>query len=108
MWVSRFSGLDWFEDMVERYHEYNPDDIVYICAAHHAEVHKLYDKIIRRDMVQRRIASLYSYSRSMGEQLMDEMHKACMEWLQKETPGLDPETFSRDRRTRRKPRKKRR
>lgn len=77
---------------IERYKAFREEDIVRICIFHHAEIHSIYDKIINED-IQITGLALYLYSWRQAEALMRKLRRACAEWLKRETPGLDPDSY---------------
>lgn len=101
IWASRRKGEKKFEEFVERYNSFHPEDWVRVCDMHHAEIHLIYDTIIRRDrlITFRRLAE---YSWKQAEKLMDKLEAACFDWLEIETPGEDPKLVDEVREKRRK------
>lgn len=89
VWASRRRGEKKFAEFVARYHAFHPDDWVRVCDRHHAEIHLIYDGIIRRDR-HITLRPLSQYSWAQAEKLMGKLEGICLEWLTKETPGEDP------------------
>lgn len=63
-----------------------------ICVSHHAEIHAIYDKLIKQDMVATGKA-LSKYSWDEAKRLMNKLEAACMKWLQDETPGISSNLY---------------
>lgn len=78
-----------YRKFVERYYEFRKEDTAEVCLHHHAEIHLIYDKIIRQDLKRTRKA-LRNYSWNQANKLMDRLEEAFKEWFVKETPGADP------------------
>lgn len=78
-----------YREFVTRYYEFRKEDTAEICLHHHAEIHLVYDKIIRRDLRSTHKA-LRNYSWNQANHLMDKLEAAFEEWILKETPGEDP------------------
>lgn len=93
VWLVRRRGEQKFVDFCYRYHAFNPEDWTRLCANHHAEIHMVYDQIIRRD-VKKVGRPLSQYSWAQAEKLMDKLEAVCVEWLQKETPGVTSERLN--------------
>ncbi len=93
IWAKRRRGEEKFARFIERYNQFLPVDVVLICDRHHAEIHSIYDKIIANDCTAQTGIPLSKYSWVQAERLMGKLIEACDKWLQKETPGMDSETF---------------
>lgn len=78
-----------YRNFVKRYYEFRPEDTQHVCLHHHAEIHLIYDKLIRADLRRTRKA-LRNYSWNQANMLMDTLAAAFEEWFKKETPGADP------------------
>ncbi len=78
-----------YRNFVKRYYEFRPSDVESVCLHHHAEIHLIYDKIIRQDLRRTRKA-LRNYSWNQANTLMDKLEAAFKEWFMKVTPGADP------------------
>lgn len=93
MFVSCFvqtrKGQALYEAFVDRYYTFLNEDTVDLCIPHHAEIHLLYDAIIRKDL-KKVNKPLRTYSWKQAEALMEKLATACENWLKKETPGADP------------------
>jgi len=90
VWELRRRGEEKFKEFCKRYNEFHPDDWCMICLNHHAEIHLIYDRIIRQD--QLRVGrALSKYSWTQAEKLMDKLEAVCVDWLKKDTPGVTPE-----------------
>ena len=103
LWFGPFAhrrGEPRWEAFVLRYHEFRSEDVVNICAAHHAEIHAIYDKIIAEDTAGTGLR-LYLYSWKQANVLMEKMRLACAEWLLQATPGLDSDIYERSKKLRR-------
>lgn len=96
VWDKRRRGEPRFAAFVRRYYEYRSEDIGLLCAPHHAEVHLLYDAIIRADR-RRTGRPLARYTWPMAEQLMQKLVQAYERWLDRETPGVTEEEMRRRR-----------
>lgn len=79
-----------YRAFVKRYYEFRKEDVSYICLHHHAEIHLMYDKIIRKDLRSTHKA-LRNYSWNQANHLMDKLEAAFNDWIEKVTPGEDPE-----------------
>lgn len=99
VWRRRRAGERKYEEFVRRYWDFLKEDIEYLCDRHHAEIHEIYDEIIRRDRnsVGR---PLSQYSWVQAETLMDKLESAFFEWIGEETPGIGPKTLNARRRVR--------
>ncbi len=93
IWAGRRNGEKKFSLFVTRYHEFNPKDWTRLCASHHAEIHLIYDGIIRRDQWFTR-RSLSQYSWVQAEKLMMKLEAVCVDWLKKKTPGSSTEALT--------------
>lgn len=80
-----------YKELQERYSLFRDEDTIQICSWHHAEIHLIYDKIIRADASQR-LRSLDRYSWKQAHSLMNKLRQACVEWEEEKTPGADPTT----------------
>lgn len=78
-----------YRNFVKYYYEFRKEDVEHICLHHHAEIHLVYDKIIRRDLRRTRKA-LRNYSWNQADNLMEQLEKAFDDWFVKVTPGADP------------------
>jgi hypothetical protein len=103
IWASRRRGEPEWHDFVTRYHEFHEDDICHVCVSHHAEIHVIYDQIIKQDIALR-AKPLSKYMWSDAKELMDKLEKACLKWMKAETPGISSELYGsyRDRERRKK------
>lgn len=99
VWRVRRAGEEKFLKFCYNYHAFLRKDWDRICDRHHAEIHLIYDMIIQQD-VARVGRPLAHYSWAQAEKLMAKLEATCVEWLKKDTPGLDPEKLNdiRDRR----------
>lgn len=80
-----------FIELRDRYSLFREEDTIQICGWHHAEIHLIYDDIIRQD-TYKRLRSLDRYSWKQANSLMDKLRQACLEWEKEKTPGVDPTT----------------
>jgi hypothetical protein len=96
IWIGRRRGEPEYEALLKRYWEFRVGDIVLICEWHHAEIHKLYDRIIA-EFRQKLGKPLRMASWEEAEELMQRMEAACEAWLQQESPGYNPEQLRADR-----------
>jgi hypothetical protein len=96
IWSSRRRHEEKFQEMIEQYYKFAPADCVILCPEHHAEIHRIYDRIISKD---RRLLNkpLAKYSWPQAEALMGKLHRKCMTWIAKETPGIDPRDLDKQR-----------
>ena len=78
-----------YRKFVEEYYSFLPSKTVRICESHHAEIHLIYDDIIRNDL-KRTKKALREYSWAQADKLMRKLERACNIWMGKETPGEDP------------------
>jgi transposase-like protein len=92
IWAARRRGEPAWEAFLKRYHEYRAEDIVLICVSHHAEIHAIYDQIIRQH-IQLVGKSLAKFSWTEARALMAELEKTCMKWLREETPGISSKKY---------------
>jgi len=92
IWASRRANEARFRAFVARYFEFRPEDCVVICVSHHAEIHAIYDQIIRQD-ISATGKSLYKYSWQEAERLMAKLEAACRKWEKDETPGIDSRKY---------------
>lgn len=102
IWASRRAGEKKWRDFVDRYWDFKEKDCVTLCADHHAEIHQIYDRIIYRDLLVT-LRPLAHYTWKQAEMLMDKLENACEEWLDKPSPGIRSEDFSKNRKTKRRP-----
>lgn len=87
VWFSRRKGEEKFEEFKQRYYAFLPEDWTRLCENHHAEIHLVYDLVIRQD--RKKIGrTLSRYSWTQAEKLMDRFEAVCVEWLKKDTPGV--------------------
>lgn len=105
VWASERGGDPEFRELVERYNAFLPEDVVIICNSHHAEIHIIYDRIIREHKHYTG-KPLYKYSWTEANELMDLLEGACDTWLGEETPGASSELLRQDRRKNRQAQKK--
>lgn len=89
VWLARRVGEEKFITFCWDYHAFLAKDWVRLCDMHHAEIHLIYDGIIRRDKLKTG-RPLSKYSWAQAEKLMDKLESTCVKWLRKDTPGLDP------------------
>lgn len=89
IWASRRHGETKWNQFVDRYWQFHEEDIVKLCDHHHAEIHLIYDKLIKSDRLKLD-RSLAKYTWTQAETLMDKLEETCDEWLEKETPGIEP------------------
>lgn len=100
IWAGRRAKEKRFQKFVERYHSFDPEDWVYLCADHHAEIHWTYDAIIARHRaLARRPLSLYTWKQA--EDLMDKLETAFDKWIEKETPGMPQDKYEETKASRR-------
>ena len=101
IWKSRRNGEVKFNAHIKRYHSFDPKDWSRLCDSHHAEIHLIYDIIIRIDQgkIQR---NLSQYSWAQAEKLMNKLEAVCVAWLEKETPGSSSDALTALRKSRRK------
>lgn len=84
-----------YEALRKRYEEFRPEDTVVLCGWHHAEIHKIYNQIVREDCAQR-LKPLDRYSWKQAHSLMNKLHDACTEWEIERTPGVNPSEVFKD------------
>jgi len=96
IWAARRHGEPKWLEFCDRYRAFRPEDTTDLCAAHHSEIHEIYDEIIRADRAITNRA-LHYYSWAQAEALMDKLEQTFFIWLEKETPGIDPWEFRRNR-----------
>jgi hypothetical protein len=90
VWMLRRAGEEKFINFCYRYHCFDTKDWVRICANHHAEIHLVYDQIIRAD--RKKVGRpLSKYSWTQAEKLMEKLEAVCLDWLKKDTPGVTSE-----------------
>jgi hypothetical protein len=92
IWAGRRRSENRWRSFVERYHQFLTEDVVLICDSHHAEIHSIYDRLISQDRAKTKIP-FAKYSWRQADHLMDKLEKACVDWLARETPGIDSEVF---------------
>lgn len=80
-----------YKAFCKRYDLFDPRDIEVVCAHHHCEIHLIYDDIIHRDKRKRRKLSLIDYTWAQATALMKKLSKECYGWMERETPGRNPE-----------------
>lgn len=80
----------WVRALQQRYEKFLPEDTVILCSWHHAEIHMIYDDIIKKDM-QRTRKPIYRYSKKQMERLMKQLEDECLDWEQDRSPGVDPD-----------------
>lgn len=103
LWFGPFAhraGEPKWQQFCDRYHEFREEDIVRICAAHHAEIHSIYDQIIQEDQAKTGL-QLYLYKWKQAEILMRKLRAACAVWLQQQTPGIDGDVYEKTKALRR-------
>lgn len=103
LWLAPFAhrrGEPKWEQFVARYYRFEEEDIVRLCANHHAEIHSLYDAIIKEDLEQTGLR-LYLYSWKQAQILMQKLANTCAVWLLVETSGIDPDSYERTKKLRR-------
>ncbi len=93
VWVARRAGEEKFYEFTQRYHAFDKRDWTVVCANHHAEIHLIYDEIIKKDKLKTG-RPLSKYSWTQAEKLMDKLEATCLLWLKKDTPGLSPEELN--------------
>jgi hypothetical protein len=100
VWASRRRGEEKWQQFLDRYHNFLSEDVVELCAHHHAAIHQIYDRIIQADVakVER---PLSQYTWRQAERLMDRLKGVCLEWLCSESSGIDPIAFTNRRHKRR-------
>lgn len=89
IWLLRRKGEEKFVHFCYTYHLFRREDWVRICDMHHAEIHLIYDGIIKKDKLKTG-RPLSKYSWAQAEKLMEKLEAACVKWLKKDTPGVDP------------------
>jgi len=80
-----------YKAFCKRYDTFDPRDIEVLCNYHHCEIHLIYDDLIARDKKKRRKLSLIDYTWSQATALMKKLSKECYEWMERVTPGRNPE-----------------
>lgn len=103
VWAGRRALEDRFRKFVNAYHEFRMEDTTPLCPHHHAEIHQLYDEIIGADRI-RLMRHLSEYSWTQANNLMDKLERRFKGWVKLDTPGIDSDAFTLDRRTRKLPR----
>lgn len=98
-WAHRRGEPKW-EAFCRRYADFREEDIVHICAPHHAEIHSIYDRIITEDIATTGL-NLYLYSWRQASILMDKLRVTCAQWLVTDTPGIDSGIYEQTRMLRR-------
>jgi hypothetical protein len=84
-----FKDADKIAEWVKRYWSFHHDDIVDLCANHHAEIHLIYDRyIMAHNRKKGYRLDLYSYQDAV--ELRDLLRAVCDEWLKKESKGVSP------------------
>lgn len=78
--------------MVERYKEFRPYDVRYLCRGHHGEIHEIYDRIVERDRMRVRKFLMY-YSWDEARRLMYSLRNAYFQWKKIPTKTSNPSTF---------------
>lgn len=78
-----------YKAFVKRYYQFHPDDVVILCPWHHCEIHKKYDKVIKKH-IHKRMKRLRDFSWGEAQDLMFELEELCKEWEKEKTPGLNP------------------
>ena len=99
VWAKRRAGDPDWKAFMNRYYLFLEEDIVILCADHHAEIHKIYDKIIQQHK-KRLKKPLYRYTWREANDLMAKLEQACSEWLAIETPGYSHEQLTIERKKR--------
>jgi hypothetical protein len=94
VWSKRRRGEPAWDKFLKRYFEFRPEDTVVVCESHHAEIHVLYDQIIKADRDERG-KNLSQYSWSEARQLMTRLEDCCLEWLDYISPGISSELYGR-------------
>ncbi len=80
-----------YKAFCKRYDSFDPRDIEVLCAYHHCEIHLIYDDLIHRDKMKRRKTTLIDYTWSQANALMSKLSKECYGWMERATPGRNPE-----------------
>jgi hypothetical protein len=104
IWASRRANDEQYQSLVNRYHEFREEDIVWLCEEHHAEIHHIYDQLIR-DFKITVGKGLYRFSWDEASRLMDKLDAACKKWLETHTPGFDKDKLNKIRARRQKGRR---
>lgn len=92
IWAGRRKGEPEWIEFVARYYEFNPEDICELCVSHHAEIHVIYDALIKQD-IKMRGKTLMRYTWDEAYELMDKLEKACLKWIKQETPGINSSLY---------------
>lgn len=88
VWAGVKRGKD-YKELVDRYLEFRPEDVIHVCDQHHAEIHHIYRDIIYEHQVAARIP-LIAFTWPRAKRLMKAMRDECNEWLKEDTPGMSP------------------
>lgn len=92
IWASRRKGEPEWKEFVDRYWQFLEEDIEVICVSHHAEIHVIYDEIIKSDLGMRS-KPLSKYTWDEAHELMTKLDKACHKWIKNDTPGISSELY---------------
>jgi hypothetical protein len=96
IWIGKRRGEPEYEALLRRYWEFRPGDIVLVCEWHHAEIHKIYDRVISE--FRHKIGKpLRLASWEEAEELMQLLEQVCEAWIEQESPGYDPARLRADR-----------
>jgi hypothetical protein len=93
MFVAAFThrgGRRWYQ-LMQRYEEFRPEDIIVICEWHHREIHELYWLIVMKHMKRLKLTPR-DFSWKQADILMRDLAKCCDRWLKVVTPGSPPWT----------------
>lgn len=107
IWASVRKGEPDYLAFIERYNQFLEEDVVYICEHHHAEIHVLYDDVIREHK-KHTGKPLYKYTWTEANDLMDKLEEACILWLSKETAGFSSDVLRKKRKLARASQKRKR
>ena len=100
VWAGRRRGEPRWIEFVKRYWSFHRDDVRYLCANHHAEIHSIYDDIIAEDRAKVG-KPLYDYSWKQAEALMDKLEAAFNVWIRLESRGISSKNYGKTKKARR-------
>lgn len=95
LFLTEWSGTEkqhtkFYKALKKHYNAFRPRDLVLVCSNHHAEIHWEYREIINEHSVFNRLPLPY-FSVRQAVALMRELKFWCYDWLEHETPGMDPD-----------------
>lgn len=96
VWAGRRKAEPRYVEFIERYRSFDRSDWERLCDNHHAEIHLLYDEIIKIDKKTTK-RPLSKYSWKQAERLMSKLEDAFYTWVKIESPGFSSEELAKQR-----------